>query len=90
MNVGAIIFDSRQGTTYMPIPTAMGEAYLYGEAVVMDDDAAIKTLQTQAAIRPSTGTSAGSVYHSGTLIRLVSQPNHAGMTSSERILNVNH
>ena len=45
MNVGAIIFDSRQGTTYMPIPTAMGEAYLYGEAVVM------KTLQTQAAIR---------------------------------------
>jgi hypothetical protein len=51
MNVGAIIFDSRQGTTYMPIPTAMGEAYLYGEAVVMDDDAAIKTLQTQAAIR---------------------------------------
>jgi hypothetical protein len=51
MNVGAIIFDSRQGTTYMPIPTAMGEAYLYGEAVVMDDSAAIKTLQTQAAIR---------------------------------------
>jgi hypothetical protein len=51
MNVGAIIFDSRQGTTYMPIPTAMGEAYLYGEAVVMDDSAAIKTLQTQATIR---------------------------------------
>lgn len=51
MNIGAIIFDSRQGTTYMPIPTAMGEAYLFGEAVVMDDDAAIKTLQTQAAIR---------------------------------------
>jgi hypothetical protein len=35
----------------MPIPTAMGEAYLYGEAVVMDDSTAIKTLQTQAAIR---------------------------------------
>ena len=51
MNIGAIIFDSRQGTTFMPIPTAMGEAYLFGEAVVMDDDAAIKTLKTQAAIR---------------------------------------
>ena len=51
MNIGAIIFDSQRGTTYMPIPTAMGEAYLYGEAVVMDDSAAIKTLQTQAAIR---------------------------------------
>lgn len=51
MNVGAIIFDSRQGTTYMPIPTAMGEAYIFGEAVVMDDAAAIKTLQEQAAIR---------------------------------------
>ena len=35
----------------MPIQTAMGEAYLYGEAVVMDDAEAIKTLQTQAAIR---------------------------------------
>ena len=73
MNVGAIIFDSRQGTTFMPIPTAMGEAYLYGEAVVMDDSTAIKTLQTQAAIRPSTGTSAGSVYHSGTLTETVAE-----------------
>ena len=51
MNVGAIIFDSRQGTTYMPIPTAMGEAYLYGEAVVMSDEEAIQTLKTKAAIR---------------------------------------
>ena len=51
MNIGAIIFDSRQGTTFMPIQTAMGEAYLYGEAVVMEDSEAIKTLQTQAAIR---------------------------------------
>ena len=51
MNIGAIIFDGRQGTTFMPIQTAMGEAYLYGEAVVMDDDAAIRTLQAQAAIR---------------------------------------
>ena len=51
MNIGYIIFDSRQGTTYMPIPTAMGEAYLYGDAVVMSDDEAIKTLQTKATIR---------------------------------------
>ena len=51
MNIGYIIFDSRQGTTYMPIPTAMGEAYLYGDAEVMSDDDAIKTLQTKAAIR---------------------------------------
>ena len=51
MNIGAIIFDTRQGTSYMPIATAMGEAYLYGEAVTMSDEDAIKTLQTQAAIR---------------------------------------
>ena len=51
MNIGYIIFDSQRGTTYMPIPTAMGEAYLYGSAVVMDDAEAIKTLQTKAAIR---------------------------------------
>ena len=51
MNIGYIIFDSQRGTTYMPIPTAMGEAYLYGEATVMSDDEAIKTLQTKAAIR---------------------------------------
>ncbi len=51
MNVGYIIFDSQRGTTYMPIPTAMGEAYLYGEATVMSDGDAIKTLQEKAAIR---------------------------------------
>jgi len=51
MNIGFIIFDSQRGTTYMPIPTAMGEAYLYGEATVMSDEDAIKTLQTKAAIR---------------------------------------
>ena len=45
MNIGAIIFDGRQGTTYMPISTAMGEAYLYGSAVVMEDDAAISALK---------------------------------------------
>lgn len=51
MNIGAVIFDSRQGTTYMPIPTAMGEAYIYGEAVVMDDETAVNTLKNEAAIR---------------------------------------
>ena len=51
MNIGYIIFDSQRGTTYMPIPTAMGEAYLYGSTVVMDDAEAIKTLQEKAAIR---------------------------------------
>ena len=51
MNIGAIVFDTRQGTSYMPIATAMGEAYLYGEAVTMSDEDAIKTLQTQASIR---------------------------------------
>lgn len=51
MNVGAIIFDSRQGTTYMPIPTAMGEAYLYGDAVTMDDHAAINALKNGFAYR---------------------------------------
>ncbi len=45
MNIGAIIFDSRQGTTFMPIQTAMGEAYIYGSSVVMDDDKAIEALK---------------------------------------------
>ena len=51
MNIGAIIFDSRQGTTFMPIPTAMGEAYIYGQSVTMDGATAIKTLREKAAIR---------------------------------------
>ena len=51
MNIGAIIFDSRQGTTFMPIQTAMGEAYIYGQSVTMDDANAIKTLREKAAIR---------------------------------------
>ncbi|MCQ2088800.1 MAG: hypothetical protein MJY93_00990 [Fibrobacter sp.] len=51
MNIGAIIFDGRQGTTYMPIPTAMGEAYIFGEAVVMDDEAAVNSLKNGFAYR---------------------------------------
>ena len=51
MNIGAIIFDSRQGTTFMPIQTAMGEAYIYGQSVTMDDASTIKTLREKAAIR---------------------------------------
>ena len=51
MNIGAVIFDSRQGTTFMPNPTAMGEAYLYGEAVVMEDDAAINSLKNGFSYR---------------------------------------
>lgn len=51
MNVGAIIFDTRQGTTYMPIYTAMGEAYLYSDFAVMSDDSAIATLKARAKIR---------------------------------------
>ena len=51
MNIGAIIFDSRQGTTFMPIQTAMGEAYIYGQSVTMDDASAIRTLREKAAIR---------------------------------------
>jgi hypothetical protein len=35
----------------MPIPTAMGEAYLYGDATIMSDEDAIRTLQEKAAIR---------------------------------------
>lgn len=53
MNIGAIIFDSRQGTTFMPIETAMGEAFIYGEAVVMDDAKAIATLKNHGEIRKS-------------------------------------
>ena len=52
MNVGAIIFDTRQGTTYMPIPTAMGEATLYAEASVMDDSSAISTLRNAKIRKP--------------------------------------
>lgn len=45
-NIGAIIYDTKQGTTFMPNPTALGEAFLYGSAVAMDDAAAIETLKT--------------------------------------------
>lgn len=45
MNIGAVIFDTRQGTTYMPNPTAMGEAFLYGSSTVLDDAKAIDTLK---------------------------------------------
>lgn len=51
MNVGAIIFDSRQGTTYMPIKTAMGEAYIYGQSETMDDSKAIESLRNGYAYR---------------------------------------
>lgn len=45
-NVGAVIFDSKQGTTYMPNPTAVGEAFLYGDYVIATDKAAIELLKT--------------------------------------------
>ena len=51
MNVGAIIFDSRQGTTFMPIKTAMGEAYIYGQSETMDDSKAIESLRNGYAYR---------------------------------------
>ena len=45
MNIGAIIFDTQRGTSYMPIPTAMGEAYIYGESTTMEDSKAIDALK---------------------------------------------
>ena len=51
MNIGAIIFDSQHGTTYMPIPTAMGEAYIYGESTTMEDSKAIDALKNGFAYR---------------------------------------
>ena len=51
MNVGAIIFDSRQGTTFMPIKTAMGEAYIYGQSETMEDIKAINALKNGYAYR---------------------------------------
>jgi len=45
MNIGAIIFDTQRGTTYMPITTAMGEAYIYGESTTMEDSKAIDALK---------------------------------------------
>ena len=51
MNIGAIIFDSQRGTTYMPIPTAMGEAYIYGESTTMEDSKAIDALKNGFAYR---------------------------------------
>ena len=55
-NIGAIIFDSQNGTTYMKNPTAVGEAFLYGKAVVMDDASAIETLK-QGKIREAIDSS---------------------------------
>ena len=51
MNIGAIIFDTQRGTTYMPIPTAMGEAYIYGESTTMEDSKAIDALKNGFAYR---------------------------------------
>ena len=45
MNINAILFDTQRGTTYMPIPTAMGEAYIYGESTTMEDSKAIDALK---------------------------------------------
>jgi hypothetical protein len=45
MNINAIIFDTQRGTTYMPITTAMGEAYIYGESTTMEDSKAIDALK---------------------------------------------
>lgn len=52
-NIGSIIFDTRQGTTFMPNPTALGEAFLYGNWVVMDDASAIETLKTAEIRKPA-------------------------------------
>ena len=52
-NIGNIIFDTRQGTTFMPNPTALGEAFLYGNWVVMDDASAIETLKTAEIRKPA-------------------------------------
>jgi hypothetical protein len=51
MNIGAIIFDTQRGTTYMPIQTAMGEAYIYGESTTMEDSKAIDALKNGFAYR---------------------------------------
>ncbi len=51
MNIGAIIFDTQRGTTYMPISTAMGEAYIYGESTTMEDSKAIDALKNGFAYR---------------------------------------
>lgn len=51
MNVGVIFFDTQRGTSMFPNMTYMGEAYLFGEAVVMNDEDAIATLKDKAAIR---------------------------------------
>ena len=51
MNIGAIIFDTQRGTTYMPITTAMGEAYIYGESTTMEDAKAIDALKNGFAYR---------------------------------------
>lgn len=51
MNVGVIFFDTQRGTSMFPNMTYMGEAYLFGEAVVMNDEDAINTLKDKAAIR---------------------------------------
>lgn len=57
-NIGAVIYDTRSdrgSTTFMPNPTALGEAFLYGNVAVMNDDQAIETLKT-ATIRKEKAT----------------------------------
>ena len=45
MNIGAIIFDTQRGTSYMPITTGMGEAYIYGQSTTMEDSKASDALK---------------------------------------------
>lgn len=45
MNIGEVIFDTRQGTTYVPNQGAVGDAKLYGNYAVMNDSEAIAALQ---------------------------------------------
>lgn len=51
MNIRFIIQDFSKNMPVTVNFTAMGEAYLFGEAVVMDDSSAIQTLRMQAAHR---------------------------------------
>jgi len=45
MNIGEVIFETRQGTTILPNAGAIGDAKLYGNYAVMNDSEAIAALQ---------------------------------------------
>jgi hypothetical protein len=92
MNIGEVIFDTRQGTTFIPNAGAIGDAKLYGNFEVMNDSQAIIALQKgydyKASIilseKPSTTAQHGIPQGSVTLIESPKMDTQKYVVESDR------